>query len=79
MRTAESNIRQMRWIKRETKAQQYRAVALTGGGKREVARRAGRLHVGQQLNTLANLVPVIRDQLEIISQELANLKLQVSV
>jgi hypothetical protein len=30
-----------RWIKRETKAQRYRAAALAGGGAREVARRRG--------------------------------------
>lgn len=29
----------VRFVKREAKAQQYRAVALAGGGKREVARR----------------------------------------
>jgi hypothetical protein len=33
--------KQVRRIKRETKAREYRAVALAGGGKREVARRSG--------------------------------------
>lgn len=33
----------LRFIKRELKAQEYRKAALSGGGKREVARRSGEL------------------------------------
>lgn len=40
-RTRSSYERKMiRYFKREAKAAQYRAAALSGGGKREVARRA---------------------------------------
>lgn len=33
----------LRFIKREAKAASYRKAALSGGGKREVARRAGQI------------------------------------
>lgn len=54
----------IRLLKREDKARQYRAVALKGGGKREVSRR-DRQMFGAALNAMTHVTVVQPDGTEV--------------